>query len=194
LKIECRELHGLGLELQIPDLGQAGAQTPRGRPGHHLAEGLEFPFQERLDVLAVRDVLVVLDVVAVGPFDREDFGAVAEGALSFFRRVSLGVRASSTVCSPASFFTRTVNLMDGPSPMPPSDGERGNSFWAAVSPRRRRTCPGLLSFAPALRARGWVRSNRTAALWRGGEGEGFFVGLGDSWRAGRARRFARRRR
>ena len=46
----------------------------------------DFPFQERLDVLAVRDVFVVLHVVPVRPFDGDDFRLVLHERLELLRR------------------------------------------------------------------------------------------------------------
>ena len=98
--------HLLRLLLQLPELRQ---QVFRGR-GRLVAvevfvrqdfvaelravlpadDGLgDFPFQERLDVLAVRDVFVVLHVVPVRPFDGEDFRPVAQGRFELLRGVVL---------------------------------------------------------------------------------------------------------
>ena len=51
----------------------------------------DFPFQERLDVLAVRDVFVVLYVVPVRPFNGKNFRLVAQGRFE----------SSSRRCRPA---------------------------------------------------------------------------------------------
>ena len=51
----------------------------------------DFPFQERLDVLAVRDVFVVRHVVPVRPFDGEDFIGIGKGGLEFLGGVVAGL-------------------------------------------------------------------------------------------------------
>src|SRR5659263_144120 len=43
----------------------------------------DFAFQERRDLLAVRDVFVVLHVVAVRPFDGEDLGPISKCRFEF---------------------------------------------------------------------------------------------------------------
>ena len=94
--------HLLRLLLQPPELRQ---QVLRGR-GRLVAvevfvrqdfvtelravfpadDGLgDLAFQERLDVLAVRNVFVVLHVVPVRPFDGEDFRPIPQSRLELLR-------------------------------------------------------------------------------------------------------------